>query len=51
LDQWRGGIFPPGIMVGQIVDYRAIDYGLYNEARIKLEVKMNTLEEVWVKVP
>ena len=46
-----GGTFPPGILVGQIVDFRTIDYGLYNEARIKLEVKMNTIEEVWVKVP
>jgi rod shape-determining protein MreC len=46
-----GGIFPPGILVGQIVDFRMIDYGLYNEARVKLEVKMNTLEEVWVRLP
>jgi rod shape-determining protein MreC len=46
-----GGIFPAGILVGQIVDYRTIDYGLYNEARLKLAVKMNTLEEVWVKMP
>lgn len=46
-----GGIFPPGILVGQIVDFRSFGYGLYNEARVKLEVKMNTLEEVWVKLP
>jgi len=46
-----GGVFPPGIPVGQIVDFHTIDYGLYNEARLKLEVKMNTLEEVWVKLP
>jgi len=46
-----GGIFPPGIPVGQIVDFRTIDYGLYNAARVKLEVKMNNLEEVWVKLP
>jgi rod shape-determining protein MreC len=46
-----GGIFPKGIRVGQIVDFRAIDFGLYNEARVKLEVKMNTLEEVWVILP
>jgi rod shape-determining protein MreC len=46
-----GGVFPPGILVGQIVDFHTIDYGLYNEARLKLEVKMNTLEEVWVKLP
>ncbi len=46
-----GGIFPAGIQVGQIVDFRSIDYGLYNEARVRLEVKMNTLEEVWVILP
>lgn len=46
-----GGIFPPGILVGQVVDFRSIDYGLYNAARVKLEVKMNTLDEVWVKLP
>ena len=46
-----GGVFPPGIIVGQIVDYRSIDYGLYTEARVKLEVKMNTLQEVWVRLP
>lgn len=47
----QGGVFPPGILVGQIVDFRTIDYGLYNEARMKLEVKMNALEEVWVRLP
>jgi rod shape-determining protein MreC len=51
LTSGAGGIFPPGIVIGQIVDYRSIDYGLYNQARVKLEVKMNTLEEVWVKLP
>src|SRR5438552_2260333 len=33
-----GGVFAPGILVGQVVDWRTIDYGLYNEARVKLEV-------------
>jgi rod shape-determining protein MreC len=46
-----GGIFPKGIVVGHIVDFRSIGYGLYNEARVKLQVNMNTLEEVWVKLP
>jgi len=26
-------------------------YGLYKEARVSLAVKMNALEEVWVKLP
>ena len=47
----QGGIFPPGLVVGQIVDWRSVGFGLYTEARVKLEVKMNTLEEVWVKLP
>lgn len=46
-----GGIFPKGILVGSIVDFRAVDYGLYSEARVKLAVNMNELEEVWVIVP
>ncbi len=46
-----GGIFPTGIQVGQVVDFRKVDYGLYSEARVKLAVEMNTLEEVWVKLP
>jgi rod shape-determining protein MreC len=47
----EGGIFPKNIVVGQLVDFRSVDYGLYNEARVKLAVRMNTLEEVWVKLP
>jgi len=46
-----GGIFPKEVLVGQIVDWRTVDYGLYNEARVSLAVNMNSLEEVWVKVP
>jgi rod shape-determining protein MreC len=47
----EGGIFPPGLIVGQVADIRAAGYGLYKEARVSLAVKMNTLEEVWVKMP
>jgi rod shape-determining protein MreC len=46
-----GGVFPKGVPVGQIVDFRSVGYGLYNEARIKLHVKMNSLEEVFVRLP
>ena len=46
-----GGIFPKGIPVGQIVDWKSVGYGLYLEARVKLQVNMNSLEEVWVKMP
>ncbi|HEY0455797.1 MAG TPA: rod shape-determining protein MreC [Verrucomicrobiae bacterium] len=46
-----GGVFPKGIPVGQIVDFRSVGYGTYFEARVKVQVKMNSLEEVWVKLP
>ncbi|MEY2410833.1 MAG: rod shape-determining protein MreC [Verrucomicrobiota bacterium] len=47
----QGPIFPAGIVVGQVADVRTAGYGLYKEARVSLAVKMNTLEEVWVKMP
>jgi rod shape-determining protein MreC len=46
-----GGVFPKGIVVGQIADFRTMGYGLYKEARVSLAVKMNVLEEVWVIKP
>lgn len=51
LTSGMGGIFPKDILVGQIVDWRTVGYGLYNEARVSLAVNLNTLEEVWVKLP
>jgi rod shape-determining protein MreC len=46
-----GGIFPKGIPVGMVIDRRTVDYGLYTEARVKLHVNLNQLEEVWVVFP
>jgi len=46
-----GGIFPKGILVGRIVDFRSVDFGVYSQARVKLAVNMNELEEVWVILP
>ena len=43
-----GGIFPKGIAVGQVVDVRTNDYGLNLEARVKLAVNLNRLEQAWV---
>jgi len=43
-----GGVFPKGIIVGQIVDVRTNDFGLNLEARVKLAVNLNRLEVVWV---
>ena len=46
-----GGMFPKGIVVGQIADFRSVGYGLYKEAQVRLAVKMNRLEEVFVMMP
>ena len=47
----EGGIFPKGNLVGTIIDFRTVDFGLYNEARVKLAVNMNALEDVFVIAP
>ena len=44
----QGGIFPPGIPIGKIVDAQAVEFGLYTEARVKLFANIGNLEEVWV---
>jgi len=46
-----GGVFPKGIPIGQIVDARPVDFGLYTEARVKLAVGLGSLEQVWVLFP
>ena len=46
-----GGIFPKGIPIGHLVDFRVVEFGLYTEARVKLSVNLNLLEEVWVMLP
>ena len=46
-----GGIFPKGIPIGEVVDTRSVEYGLYTEARVKTFVNLNRLEEVWVLFP
>lgn len=46
----QGGVFPPGIIVGQIADFRTIGYGLYQEARVSLAVRMSALEDVFVLI-
>ena len=46
-----GGIFPKGIPIGQIVDARSVEYGLYTDARVKLNANLGSLEQVWVLFP
>jgi rod shape-determining protein MreC len=45
-----GGIFPKGIPIGQVVDSRPVEFGLYTEARVKLAVNLGALEQVWVLI-
>jgi rod shape-determining protein MreC len=46
-----GGVFPKGIPIGQIVDARPVEFGLYIEARVKLLVNLGSLQQVWVLFP
>jgi rod shape-determining protein MreC len=46
-----GGVFPKGIPIGQIVDSRSVEYGLYAEARVKLNANLGALEQVWILLP
>jgi rod shape-determining protein MreC len=43
-----GGVFPRGIPIGQVVDSRPVEFGLYTEARVKLFVNLGALDQVWV---
>jgi rod shape-determining protein MreC len=43
-----GGIFPPDILIGKIVDAHSVEYGLETVARVKLAANLSALEEVWV---
>jgi rod shape-determining protein MreC len=45
-----GGVFPPNISVGQVVDSQAVEYDQAKAARVKLTANLGSLEEVWVKV-
>jgi rod shape-determining protein MreC len=47
----QGGIYPAGIPIGQIVDSRPVEFGLYTEARVKLSANLGGLEQVWVLFP
>jgi len=43
-----GGVFPKGIPLGQVVDSRQVNFGLYAQARVKLSANLGSLEEVFV---
>ncbi|HWY77350.1 MAG TPA: rod shape-determining protein MreC [Verrucomicrobiae bacterium] len=44
-----GGIFPAGILIGQIAEEaRPVEFGLRTEGQVKLAVNLSVLEYVWV---
>lgn len=47
----QGGVFPPGLPIGEIVDSRWLDSEVYREARVRLSVNLGALDHVWVKLP
>jgi rod shape-determining protein MreC len=47
----QGGIFPRGIPIGKIVDAQEVEYGLATEARVKLNVDLGAVDEVFVLFP
>lgn len=46
-----GGVFPAGLPVGNIVDFRSVGYGLYSEARVRLAADTSRMKEVMVLFP
>lgn len=46
-----GGIFPAGIPIGKIVDAQTVEFGLASEARVKLNVNLGALEDVFILFP
>ena len=44
----EGGIFPPDILIGTVLDSRNIESGLATVSRIKLAANLNSLDEVFV---
>jgi rod shape-determining protein MreC len=47
----QGGVFPAGIPVGEVIDARTIEAGIYVEARVRLSANLAALDRVWVRLP
>ncbi|MGE3312165.1 MAG: rod shape-determining protein MreC [Limisphaerales bacterium] len=47
----QGGIFPAGITVGDVIDSRMVEAGIYVEARVRLAVNLAGIDHLWVKLP
>ena len=47
----QGGIYPAGITVGDVIDARMVEAGIYVEARVRLAANLGAVDHVWVKLP
>lgn len=47
----QGGTYPAGIAVGEVIDSRMVEAGIYVEARVRLAVPLAAIDHVWVKLP
>jgi rod shape-determining protein MreC len=51
VETWgAGGVFPPNIPVGRVVDVPRKDYGAATQARVRLSGNLDALENVWVVI-
>ena len=47
-----GGVFPQGIPIGKVAEgAQQVEFGLYTEARVKLNANLGALEQVWILFP
>lgn len=51
LTSGRGGVFPKGLFIGHVLDSHTVDYGMYQEARVKLAADLKKLDFVFVLLP
>ncbi len=47
----QGGIYPPNIPIGTVVETQSVEYGLATVARVRLSANLKALQEVWVMFP
>jgi rod shape-determining protein MreC len=45
-----GGVFPPDIPVGKVVDVPQTEYGAATQARVRISANLDALENVWVMI-
>ncbi len=46
-----GGVFPPGLRIGEVPELAPGDEGLFQAGRVRLDPRLNSLKEVTVLIP